>query len=89
MTTSHIHSQMELTMTPLNVTGKEFCQALGVAFDRGVLREFRALNLVRFFKVGVKYRYSYADIEKVNDMLHNGEISIKTDKGIYYVTLNK
>lgn len=75
-------------MTPLNVTGKEFCQALGLAYDRGLLREFRSLGLVKSFKVGVKYLYSTADIHKINKMLHDGAISIRTDKGTYYITRN-
>ena len=74
-------------MTPLNVTGKDFCNAIGIAYNGDLLKELRNLKLVNFFKIGKKYMYRYEDIEKVSNKLRKGEISIKTNKG-YYITLN-
>jgi len=74
-------------MNPLNVTGKEFCNALGVAYNGDILKSLRTLKLVDFFKIGKKYMYPFEDVKKVSDMLRKGEISIKTNNG-YYITLN-
>lgn len=76
-------------MTSLNVTGKEFCNAIGIAYNNEILRELRSLNLVGFFKVGKKYLYAKEDVHKISDMLRVGRISIKTDKGKYYITNNR
>lgn len=73
---------------PLNVTGKQFCNAVGIAYSNDILKELRSLNLVGFFKVGKKYLYPFEDVKKISDSLRRGEISIKTDNG-YYLTINK
>ncbi|WP_233881838.1 hypothetical protein [Tenacibaculum piscium] len=75
-------------ITPLNVSGNEFCKRLGISQNATIMQCFRNLELVNFFKVGKKYMYPFENIEKVNQMLINNEISIKSDKG-YYITLNK
>jgi len=75
-------------LRPLNITGKRFCEIIGIAYNNELLRELRSLNLVSFFKVGKKYLYHHEDVLKVNDMLRSCKISINTDKGNYYITLN-
>lgn len=72
---------------PLNVSGKQFCEAVGITYNGQILENLRALKLVDFFKVGKKYMYPSEDVKKVSDKLRNGEISIKTNNG-YYITLN-
>lgn len=74
-------------MTPLNVTGKTFCNAVGIAFNNQILQSLREHKLVSFFKVGNKYLYPSEDVRKVSDKLRKGEISIKTNNG-YYITFN-
>lgn len=76
-----------MTHTPLNITGKVFCERIGIAYNSQILQSLRDLQLITFFKVGKKYLYPYEDTEKINIKLRKGEISIKVDKG-YYVTLN-
>ena len=73
--------------TPLNITGKVFCERIGIAYNSQILQSLRDLQLISFFKVGKKYLYPFEDTEKINHKLRKGEISIKVDKG-YYVTLN-
>ena len=73
---------------PLNITGKHFCERIGIAFNSQILQSLRELNLVGFFKVGKKYFYPFEDAEKISFMLRKGQISIKVHKG-YYITLNK
>lgn len=77
----------KLHIEPLNLTGKAFCERLGVAYNGQIMQAMRELNLVNFFKVGKKYFYAYEDIETVNQKLRSGEISIKVNKG-YYITVN-
>ena len=72
---------------PLNLTGKAFCERLGLSFNGQIMQSMRELGLVNFFKVGKKYLYAYEDIEVVNQKLRKGEISIRVDNG-YYITLN-
>lgn len=74
-------------MTPMNLSGKEFCQMLGLTYNGDILKDLRNLQVVDFFKVGKKYMYPVEDVKKVSDKLRKGEISIKTNNG-YYVTLN-
>ncbi|MFY7671584.1 hypothetical protein ACOSP6_10920 [Tenacibaculum sp. MEBiC06402] len=73
--------------TPLNVTGKVFCERIGIAYNSQILQSLRDLQLISFFKVGKKYLYPFEETEKINHQLRKGEISIKVNKG-YYVTLN-
>lgn len=72
---------------PLNISGKQFCEAIGLTYNGDILKELRNLQLVSFFKIGKKYMYPYEDVKKVSDKLRNNEISIKTNNG-YYITLN-
>lgn len=74
-------------MTSLNVSGKQFCEAVGITYNGDILKDLRSLQIVSFFKVGKKYMYPSEDIKKVSDKLRKGEISIKTNNG-YYITLN-
>lgn len=74
------------TKEPLNVTNEEFCNALGLPRRGDLMLQLRELQLVKFFKIGKKYMYPRLYIEKIQTMLLNGEIHIKTDKGNYYVT---
>ena len=74
-------------ITPLNITGKELCERVGMAYHRNILIQLRELGLVNFFKIGKKYLYHVEDVKKISDKLRNGEISIKTDGG-YYITIN-
>lgn len=74
-------------MNPLNVTGKAFCDEIGISYNGQIMQSLRELKLVNFFKVGKKYLYHYEDIKRVNELLRKGEISIKTNNG-YYITLN-
>ncbi|TDQ27682.1 hypothetical protein [Tenacibaculum caenipelagi] len=74
-------------MNPLNVTGKAFCDEIGISYNGQIMQSLRELKLVNFFKVGKKYLYHYEDIKIVNELLRKGEISIKTNNG-YYITLN-
>lgn len=74
--------------TPLNLTGKNFCETIGIAYNGQILQSLRENKLVDFFKVGKKYMYPVEDVKKVSDKLRNGEISIKTNDG-YYITINK
>ena len=73
---------------PLNINGTEFCNRIGIAYNRAILNDLRELNLVKFFRIGTKYMYPAKDVEKVNELLLTGKISIKTNRG-YYITLNK
>lgn len=75
-------------MRALNVNGSDFCGMIGLGFHSSLLKALRDLDLVSFFKVGTKYMYASDDVKKISEMLHRGEISIKTKKGVYYVTLN-
>ncbi|WP_341217071.1 hypothetical protein [uncultured Wocania sp.] len=75
-------------ITPLNLSGKEFSEALGITYNGDILKELRSLQLVSFFKIGKKYMYPTEDVKKVSNMLRNNEISIKTNNG-YYITINK
>ena len=77
----------KLHIEPLNLTGKAFCERLGVAYNGQIMQAMRELDLVSFFKVGKKYLYAHEDIETVNQKLRSGEISIKVNKG-YYITVN-
>ncbi|NAS30395.1 hypothetical protein GTQ40_05385 [Flavobacteriaceae bacterium R38] len=72
---------------PLNLTGKAFCERLGVSFNGQIMQSMRELGLVNFFKVGKKYLYAHEDIDIVNHKLRKGEISIRVNKG-YYITIN-
>ena len=74
-------------MTPLNVTGKMFCEMIGISYNGQIMQCLRELQLVAFFKVGKKYLYPQEDVNKVNSLLRNKDISIKTDNG-YYITIN-
>lgn len=78
----------QLKIEPLNLTGKVFCERLGLSFNGQIMQSMRDLGLVNFFKVGKKYLYAYEDIEKVNKKLREGKISIKVNKG-YYITVNE
>ena len=78
---------MEST-APLNVTGKTFCEIIGITYNGQILQSLRDLNLITFFKVGKKYMYSREETVVISDKLRKGEISIKTNGG-YYVTLNQ
>lgn len=78
----------QVQIQPLNLTGKVFCERLGLSFNGQIMQSMRELGLVSFFKVGKKYLYAYEDIEIVNKKLRKGEISIKVDNG-YYITLNE
>ena len=84
-----IKTQMinQVKIQPLNLTGKVFCENLGLSFNGQIMQSLRELGLVSFFKVGKKYLYAYEDIEAVNQKLRNGKISIKVNNG-YYITLN-
>ncbi|WP_299134619.1 hypothetical protein [uncultured Tenacibaculum sp.] len=73
---------------PLNITGKTFCQTIGITYNGQILQSLRELNLVSFFKVGKKYMYPVEETTIISDKLRNGEISIKTNDG-YYITLNE
>lgn len=76
-------------IAPLNITGKELCARLGLADNKGIPKALRDLGLVRFFQIGKKtYMYPIEDVDKVNEKLLNGEISIKVNGG-YYITLNE
>ncbi len=77
----------QVQIQPLNLTGKVFCERLGLSFNGQIMQSMRELGLVSFFKVGKKYLYANEDIEIVNKKLREGEISIKVDNG-YYITLN-
>jgi hypothetical protein len=71
----------------LNVSGKELCTSIGIAYSGQILQALRELELVSFFKVGKKYMYPTEDVKIVSDKLRNGEISIKTNDG-YYIIIN-
>lgn len=73
----------------LNVTGEELCKNIGLAYHSDIVKSFRELNLVSWFKVGRKRMYKSSDVYKINQMLHDGKISIKTFEKKYYVTLNE
>lgn len=77
----------QVNIEPLNLTGKAFCEKLGVSYNGQIMQALRELGLVNFFKVGKKYLYAYEDIDSVNQKLRRGEISIKVDNG-YYITIN-
>lgn len=76
-------------ISSLNLTNKEFCNALGLPFRADLMLQFRELQLVKFFKIGKKYMYPVEYLYKIQKMLVDGDIKIKTDKGEYYVTLVK
>ena len=71
----------------LNVTAEEFCNALGLPRRADLMMQLRDLQLVKFFKVGNKHLYPRTYIDKVQNMLLDGKIQIRTDKGEYYVTM--
>lgn len=74
-------------VTPLNVTAEEFCNALGLPRRADLMMQLRDLKLVKFFKVGNKHLYPRTYIDKIQNMLLEGKIQIRTDKGEYYVTM--
>lgn len=71
----------------LNVTAEEFCNALGLPRRADLMMHLRDLQLVKFFKVGNKYMYPRTYIDKVQSMLLEGNIQIRTDNGEYYVIM--
>ncbi|TLP81852.1 hypothetical protein [Maribacter sp. ACAM166] len=77
----------QVDIQPLNLTGKAFCEKLGVSYNGQIMLALRELGLVNFFKIGKKYLYAHEDVEAVNQKLRKGEISIRVDKG-YYISLN-
>ncbi|MEM9649467.1 MAG: hypothetical protein AAF969_13390 [Bacteroidota bacterium] len=77
----------EVHIEPLNLTGKAFCERLGLSYNGQIMQAMRELKLVNFFKVGKKYLYASEDLVSVNQKLRKGEISIKVDRG-YYITIN-
>lgn len=74
-------------MEKLNISGKDFCQRIGITYNGQILVHLRELGLVNFFKIGKKYMYPSEDAKKISDKLRSGEISIKVNGG-YYITLN-
>ncbi len=74
-------------ITPLNLNAKQFCHRIGLPYHGDILKCFRELKLVEFFKVGKKFLYRFEDADLISEKLRKREISIKTDGG-YYVTLN-
>lgn len=72
---------------PLNVTGDQFCVALGLPKRRDIMQQLRDLQLVQFFKIGKKYMYPRTYINAIQEMLLGGKIQIRTDKGEYYIVL--
>lgn len=78
----------KLHIEPLNLTGRAFCERLGLAYNGQIMQAMRELQLVNFFKVGKKYLYASEDLDSVNQKLRKGEISIRVDNG-YYITLNE
>ncbi len=75
------------TIEPLNVTGDQFCIALGLPKRYDIMQQLRDLRLVKFFMIGKKYMYPRTYIESVQQLLVNGKIQIRTDKGEYYIVL--
>lgn len=73
--------------TPLNINSRSLCERLGLGYHSKLLKDFRELNLIRFFKVGKKYLYYAEDVKPLNEKLRKGEVKIKTDEGTYYVTI--
>lgn len=73
-------------MTPLNVNAKDFCKRVGLNYRPELMEKLRELKLVSFFNKGRKYMYRLSDAEKLDQMLHDGEISIK---GGNHITINK
>jgi hypothetical protein len=75
-------------ITPLNLSGKDFCNYIGVTYDRKILKQLREQKLViGFFKIGTKYFYPTEEGNKLSEFLRKNIISIKTDNG-YYITIN-
>ena len=75
------------TIEPLNVTGDQFCTALGLPKRYDIMQQLRDLRLVKFFMIGKKYMYPRTYIESIQQLLVNGKIQIRTDKGEYYIVL--
>ncbi len=75
-----------MALEPLNLSAPAFCEYLGMNYNRSLLISLRESGLVSFFKIGVKYMYLRKDAEKVQELLLERKISIKTDKGKYYIT---
>lgn len=75
-------------MEPLNLSGKDFCNRVGIAYNDKLLKSLRSLALVGFFKMGRKYMYYFESTKSLSDKLRRGEVSIKSNGGTYYVTLN-
>ena len=71
-------------VTPLNVTAEEFCNALGLPRRADLMMQLRDLKLVKFLEIGNKHLYPRTYIQ---NMLLEGKIQIRTDKGEYYVTM--
>ena len=69
------------------LTAFQFCDAVGIARNRGLLHEMRKLNLFKFYKSGSKFCYFKSEVAKVEELLKSGRISIKVN-GKYYVTIN-
>lgn len=69
------------------LTAFEFCDAVGLPRNRGLLNKMRELNLFKFYKSGKKFCYFKSEVTKVEELLKNGKISIKVN-GEYYVTIN-
>lgn len=71
---------------PLNISGKEFLNTVGLPYHGEILKILREEGLVNFFKVGNKYLYHFEDVKTISDKLRRNEIRIKTDNGTYYIT---
>nr|DAX66038.1 MAG TPA: hypothetical protein [Caudoviricetes sp.] len=80
---------MTRVIEPLNVTGDQFCVALGLPKRYDIMQQLRDLGLVKFFMIGKKYMYPRTYIDAVQQLLVNGKIQIRTDKGEYYIVLIK
>lgn len=77
------------TIEPLNLTNEEFCNALGLPRRADLMLQLRELQLVKFFKIGKKYMYPSEYLHKIQKMLVEGEIQIRTSEGSYYIALIK
>ncbi|WP_109438375.1 hypothetical protein [Aquimarina sp. AU119] len=76
-------------MRSINITARELCESIGLAYHSDILKSLRDLNLVDSFKIGRKRLYKSSDAEKISQMLHDGKISIRTFQKKYYITLNE
>lgn len=72
----------------IGLTARDFSKEVGIAYSYDLLKSLRDNGQVNFFSVGRKFIYPKKEVESLKKKIMSSEISIKTNKGKYYITVN-